>query len=107
MRKLLIVLTILFTALPLCAQWRRANLYGADVRALIIDPSNPDTLYLGTSGGEGYLSTHGARSRQNPRRRIPFSGYVGRNLWGDRPRRLSAACCGAWGRRVIAPSRQC
>src|SRR5436305_13163314 len=76
MRKLLIVITFLFTALPLCAQWRRANLYGADVRALTIDPSNPDTLYLGTSGGEVYVSTDGAKSWRNPRGGIPFPGYV-------------------------------
>src|SRR5437867_2347529 len=49
MRKFLILLTIL-TALPATAQWRRANLYGADVRALIIDPASPDTVYVGTSG---------------------------------------------------------
>jgi photosystem II stability/assembly factor-like uncharacterized protein len=103
MRKLLIVLTFLFT-LPLCAQWRRANLYGADVRALIIDPSNPDTLYLGTSGGEVYVSTDGARSWQNPRGGIPFPGYVVDNLVLDRKGRLWAACWGAWGGGVIAVS---
>ncbi|HEX9460732.1 MAG TPA: hypothetical protein VGA84_16405, partial [Thermoanaerobaculia bacterium] len=104
MRKLLILLTILFTALPLCAQWRRANLYGADVRALIIDPSNPDTLYLGTSGGEVYVSTDGAKSWQNPRGGIPFPGYVVDNLVLDRKGRLWAACWGAWGGGVIAVS---
>jgi Uncharacterized protein related to plant photosystem II stability/assembly factor len=104
MRKLLILLTILFLALPLCAQWRRANLYGADVRALIIDPVNPDTLYLGTSGGEVYVSTDGAKSWQNPRGGIPFPGYVVDNLVIDRSGRLWAACWGAWGGGVIAVS---
>jgi photosystem II stability/assembly factor-like uncharacterized protein len=104
MRKLLITLTILFIALPLCAQWRRANLYGADVRALIIDPSNPDTLYLGTSGGEVYVSTDGAKSWQNPRHGIQFPGYVVDNLVLDRSGRLWAACWGAWGGGVIAVS---
>ncbi|HEV7489006.1 MAG TPA: YCF48-related protein [Thermoanaerobaculia bacterium] len=104
MRKLLIVLTFLFTALPLCAQWRRANLYGADVRALIIDPSKPDTLYLGTSGGEVYVSTDGAKSWQNPRGGIPFPGYVVDNLVLDRKGRLWAACWGAWGGGVVAVS---
>ncbi|MDP9361703.1 MAG: hypothetical protein M3P29_09645 [Acidobacteriota bacterium] len=104
MRRLLIVLTILFIALPLCAQWRRANLYGADVRALIIDPSNPDTLYLGTSGGEVYVSTDGAKTWQNPRGGIPFPGYVVDNLVLDRNGRLWAACWGAWGGGVIAVS---
>ena len=104
MRKLLIVLTFLFTALPLCAQWRRANLYGADVRALIIDPSHPDTLYLGTSGGEVYVSNDGAKSWQNPRGGIPFPGYVVDNLVLDRKGRLWAACWGAWGGGVVAVS---
>ncbi len=104
MRRLLIVLTILLVALPLCAQWRRANLYGADVRALIIDPSNPDTLYLGTSGGEVYVSTDGAKTWQNPRRGVPFPGYVVDNLVLDRQGRLWAACWGAWGGGVIAVS---
>jgi photosystem II stability/assembly factor-like uncharacterized protein len=104
MRKLLIVLTILLIALPLCAQWRRANLYGADVRALIIDPSNPDRLYLGTSGGEVYVSTDGAKTWQNPRGGIPFPGYVVDNLVLDRGGRLWAAGWGAWGGGVIAVS---
>jgi len=104
MRKLLITLTFLFSALPLCAQWRRANLYGADVRALIIDPSHPDTLYLGTSGGEVYVSNDGAKSWVNPRGGIPFPGYVVDNLVLDRNGRLWAACWGAWGGGVIAVS---
>jgi photosystem II stability/assembly factor-like uncharacterized protein len=104
MRRLLITLTILIIALPLCAQWRRANLYGADVRALIIDPSSPDTLYLGTSGGEVYVSTDAAKTWQNPRRGIPFPGYVVDNLVLDRSGRLWAACWGAWGGGVIAVS---
>jgi photosystem II stability/assembly factor-like uncharacterized protein len=104
MRRLLIVLTFLITTLPLSAQWRRANLYGADVRALIIDPSDPDTLYLGTSGGEVYVSTDGAKSWQNPRGGIPFPGYVVDNLVLDRKGRLWAACWGAWGGGVIAVS---
>src|SRR5438874_5333571 len=104
MRRLLIVLTFLITTLPLCAQWRRANLYGADVRALIIDPSDPDTLYLGTSGGEVYVSTDGAKSWQNPRGGIPFPGYVVDNLVLDRKGRLWAACWGLWGGGAIAVS---
>lgn len=104
MRKLLIVLTILLIALPVCAQWRRANLFGADVRALIIDPSNPDTLYLGTSGGEVYASTDGAKTWQNPRGGIPFPGYVVDNLVLDRSGRLWAAGWGVWGGGVIAVS---
>src|SRR5258708_40205793 len=105
MRKLLITLTILLTALPLCAQWRRANLYGADVRALIIPPSNPDTLYLGTCGGEVYVSTDGAKSWQNPRGYIPIPSYFVYNLVLDRRGRLWADSWAAWGGGVITCSR--
>lgn len=103
MRKSLILLLLLIAA-PLAAQWRRANLYGADVRALVIDPSHPDTLYLGTSGGEVYVSHDGARSWRNPRSSVEFPGYVVDNLVLDRDGRLWAACWGLWGGGVIAVS---
>jgi photosystem II stability/assembly factor-like uncharacterized protein len=103
MRKSLILLAIL-TALPAAAQWRRANLYGADVRALIIDPASPDTVYVGTSGGEVYVSSDGARTWRNPRGGVPFPGYVVDNLVIDRTGRLWAACWGLWGGGAIAMS---
>jgi photosystem II stability/assembly factor-like uncharacterized protein len=104
MRKLLILLIIFIAATPAMAGWRRANLYGADVRALIIDPSKPDTLYVGTSGGEVYVSDDGAKSWRNPRGGVPFPGYVVDNLVLDREGRLWAACWGLWGGGVIAVS---
>ncbi len=104
MRKVLVLLAILGFAAPLPAQWRRAELYGADARALIVDPANPDAVYLGTSGGEVYVSTDGAKTWQNPRRGIPFPGYVVDNLVLDRKGRLWAACWGLWGGGVIAVS---
>jgi len=91
-------------ATPLAAQWRRAGLFGADVRALIADPANPDILYLGTSGGEVYISTDGARSWSAPRSGSPFPSYVVDNLHLDREGRLWAACWGLWGGGVIAVS---
>src|SRR2546423_11351234 len=103
MRKSLILLVIL-TAMPLSAQWRRANLYGADVRALIIDPASPDTVYVGTSGGEVYVSTDAARTWRNPRGGVPFPGYVVDNLVVDRTGRLWAAAWGVWGGSVVAVS---
>ena len=103
MRKVLILLTICF-ALPMAAQWRRAGLYGADVRALIADPAAPDTLYLGTSGGEVYSSHDGGVSWISPRNGIPFPNYVVDNLTVDRNGRLWAACWGLWGGGVIAVS---
>ncbi|MBV9069534.1 MAG: hypothetical protein JO231_12535, partial [Acidobacteria bacterium] len=104
MRKLLVLLTMLVLAAPAFAQWRRANLYGADVRALIIDPSIPDTLYLGTSGGDVYVSRDGAKSWKQARNGVPFPGYIVDNLVMDRTGRLWAACWGLWGGGVIAVS---
>lgn len=104
MRKFLILLSLLVIAAPLSAQWRRAGLFGADVRALIADPSNPDTLYLGTSGGEVYVSVDGAKSWLSPRNGIPFPNYIVDNLVIDREGRLWAACWGLWGGGVIAVS---
>lgn len=104
MRKVLIFLAISLVSLSASAQWRRAGLYGADVRSLIVDPNDPDTLYLGTSGGEVYVSNDGAKTWSSPRRSIPFPGYVVDNLAIDRSGRLWAACWGLWGGGVIAVS---
>jgi photosystem II stability/assembly factor-like uncharacterized protein len=104
MRKLLILLILSSLSLPASAQWRRAALYGADVRALIADPQNADTLYLGTSGGEVYVSHDGAKSWTAPRVGIPFPGYIVDNLVLDRAGRLWAASWGLWGGGVVAVS---
>lgn len=104
MRKVLILLVVGFLAVPAGAQWRRAGLHGADVRALIADPADPDVLFLGTSGGEIYVSTDAAGSWTNPRGSVPFPGYVVDNLLIDRDGRLWAACWGLWGGGVIAVS---
>jgi photosystem II stability/assembly factor-like uncharacterized protein len=104
MRKLLILFVLILTTTPLAAQWRRAALYGADVRALIADPSDPDTLFLGTSGGDVYLSTDGAKNWTNPRMGTPFPEFVVDNLVLDAKGRLWAASWGLWGGGVIAVS---
>lgn len=104
MRKLLILLSLVIVATPVAAQWRRAGLFGADVRALIADPADPDLLFLGTSGGQVYMSTDGAKTWTNPRNGIPFPGYVVDNLVIDRNGRLWAACWGLWGGGVVAVS---
>src|SRR5260221_1687420 len=104
MRNLLILIVIVIFAVPVFGGWRRANLFGADVRALIIDPARPDTLYLGTTGGEVYVSHDGAKSWRNPRGAVPFPGYIVDTLLMDREGRLWAACWGLWGGGVIAMS---
>ena len=103
MRKSLILLGILLVTVPVAAQWRRAGLHGADVRALIASPSNPDLLFLGTSGGEVYVSRDGAKSWTSPRAN-PFPGYIVDNLMVDAEGRLWAASWGLWGGGVIAVS---
>jgi photosystem II stability/assembly factor-like uncharacterized protein len=104
MRKVLVFLAIVVTTSTASAQWRRAGLFGADVRALIADPAAPDTLYLGTSGGEVYVSRDGAKSWTNPRYGVPFPNYIVDNLVLDREGKLWAACWGLWGGGVIAVS---
>ena len=104
MRKVLFFLAVVVLTTTASAQWRRAGLYGADVRELIVDPKAPDTLYLGTSGGEVYVSRDGAKSWTNPRYGVPFPNYIVDNLVIDREGRLWAACWGLWGGGVIAVS---
>ncbi|HXI14414.1 MAG TPA: YCF48-related protein [Thermoanaerobaculia bacterium] len=104
MRRFLIVLVLASLAAPAAAGWTRAGLYGADVRSLVIDPKRPDVLYLGTSGGEVYVSQDGAVSWQNPRGSVPFPGHVVDSLILDSQGRLWAACWGLWGGGVIAVS---
>jgi photosystem II stability/assembly factor-like uncharacterized protein len=104
MRKLLIFLIVSTITTSSFGQWRRATLAGADTRALIADPRDPDTLYLGTSGGEIYVSHDAARTWSNPRNGVPFPGFVVDNLLVDRAGRLWAACWGLWGGGVVAVS---
>jgi photosystem II stability/assembly factor-like uncharacterized protein len=98
------LILLLLVAAPLSAQWHRAKLFGADIRALIVDPSDPDTLYVGTSGGEVYVSHDAAKTWSNPRHSVEFPGYIVDNLVIDRDGRLWAACWGLWGGGVIAVS---
>ena len=104
MRKPLIFLMIALSATASAGEWRRAALYGADVRALIADPSAPDTLYLGTSDGAVYVSDDAAKTWRNPYGGVPFPGYVVDSLAVDPRGRLWAACWGLWGGGVIAVS---
>jgi len=105
LRKPLILLVISFLALPVFGGWQRAALFGADVRALIGDPRDPDTLFLGTSAGEVYVTHDAAKSWTNAYHGTPFPGYVVDNLVMDRDGRLWAACWGLWGGGVVAVSQ--
>lgn len=103
-RFLFIFLFAVLLTSPGFAGWSRAKLYGADVRALVIDPKHPDTVYVGTSEGEVHVSRDGGESWTNPRLGVPFPGYIVDNLVIDGKGRLWAACWGLWGGGVIAVS---
>src|SRR5437762_13404881 len=47
---------------PYSAEWRASGPTGGDVRALVVDPSDPNRFYFGTLDGQIYTSTDGARS---------------------------------------------
>jgi len=47
---------------PYSSQWRVTGPSGGDVRALVVDPNDPDRLYFGTLDGQIYLSTDGGRN---------------------------------------------
>ncbi|MGZ8842365.1 MAG: VPS10 domain-containing protein [Pyrinomonadaceae bacterium] len=43
-------------------EWRMSGPTGGDVRALVVDPSNPDRFYFGTLDGQIYTSTDSGRN---------------------------------------------
>lgn len=104
MRSIVFLAVALLSPLALEAEWMRAGLYGADVRALVVDGADPDLLFLGTSQGEVYRSTDGGASWTATRRSIPFPGYVVDNLIIDGRGHLWAAGWGLWGGGVVAVS---
>jgi photosystem II stability/assembly factor-like uncharacterized protein len=105
MRRILILFAFaVLISTPMDARWTRAGLHGADVRALVIHPTEPDLVFLGTSQGELYVSRDGAKSWENPRGGIPFPGYVVDTLTIDARGRLWVACWGLWGGGAIAVS---
>src|SRR5437879_3877416 len=47
---------------PYSSDWRITGPTGGDVRALVVDPSDPDRFYFGTLDGQLYTSTDGAHT---------------------------------------------
>jgi photosystem II stability/assembly factor-like uncharacterized protein len=47
---------------PYTTDWRMSGPSGGDVRALVVDPNDPDRFYFGTLDGQIYTSTDGARN---------------------------------------------
>jgi photosystem II stability/assembly factor-like uncharacterized protein len=56
--------------------WLRYPLPGAEVKALVVDPSAPDAFWLGTAQGGLYRSTDGGKSWAPPSPGAFFPGYV-------------------------------
>jgi photosystem II stability/assembly factor-like uncharacterized protein len=44
------------------AEWRMSGPTGGDVRALVVDPNDPQRFYFGTLDGQIYVSTDGGRN---------------------------------------------
>lgn len=47
---------------PYSSEWRITGPSGGDVRALVVDPSDPDRFYFGTLDGQMYISTDAGRN---------------------------------------------
>lgn len=47
---------------PYSSQWRITGPSGGDVRALVVDPNDPDRMYFGTLDGQIYVSTDAGRN---------------------------------------------
>jgi len=47
---------------PYSSQWRTTGPSGGDVRALVVDPNDPDRFYFGTLDGQIYVSTDAGRN---------------------------------------------
>jgi photosystem II stability/assembly factor-like uncharacterized protein len=47
---------------PYSSDWRITGPTGGDVRALVVDPNDPDRFYFGTLDGQIYTSTDGAHT---------------------------------------------
>ena len=86
--------------------WRRAPIWGADVRSLAAAPDDPDTIFAGTSGGHVYVSRDGGKRWDDAGASLPLPGWVVSDLLFDpeRPGRLWAALWGIWGSGQVVVS---
>jgi photosystem II stability/assembly factor-like uncharacterized protein len=90
----------LVASAALGASWERAaGLYGGDIRALEIAPSDPDSLLAGTSSGRIFASNDGGESWEPTSDALPFPGWVVEDLLSDpeEPARVWAALRGLRG----------
>lgn len=82
----LLLVPALAAALPAAAdvEWRRAELWGADVRSLAFDPRHPDVAYAGTANGHVYVTRDGGASwAEVGEREVAMPGWVVSDLVFD------------------------
>ncbi len=101
---LLGILLFAASASAATSDWRYLPIWGGDVRTVVVDPANPDTVLAGTAAGQVYLSSNGGRTWANAGPHLPFPGWVVSNLRFDpnRPTRIWAALRGIWGGGHVA-----
>jgi len=98
----------------LAGEWQPLPLFGGDVRAIAIDPDDPDRIFAGTSAGQLWLSQDGGRTWGPAGASLAFPGWVVSALRfdpnrpapdginPDRPARLWASLFGVWGSGHVA-----
>lgn len=88
------------------AAWWRLPVWGAEVRAFALDPSQPGTLYCGTSRGNFYGSRDGGATWEPLRPGPAFPGFYVASLLADPgvPGRLWATLVGELGGGLVVRS---
>lgn len=79
-------------------EWRSAELWGGDVRALEVDPRDPDYVLAGTFSGQVYVSNDGGAGWRPAGRPGLFAGWSVQTLVFDpnQTRRVWAALTRVW-----------
>lgn len=99
--------TFILALISLQAQatsWQPLPVHGADVRSLVIDPGDSESIFAGTSGGHVYRSEDGGQSWRSAGEAVPFGGWVVGSLIFDPnlENRLWAGLWGIWGSGLVA-----
>lgn len=76
-------------------RWEVTGPWGGDARALVVSPNNPDLFYLGTSDGQIFRSSDGAKTWQRLRPGIDRRGLSVDNIIID-PRNPQTIYAGTW-----------
>ena len=76
-------------------RWEVTGPFGGDARSLVGSPDNPDLLYLGTSDGQIFRSTNGARNWQRLKPGLEFRGLSVDHMVID-PRNTRVIYAGVW-----------